>query len=188
MDHHSTTQPACVGKPVGRGADALWSYFARHRKRSIVGGVLAVLLAWLGYAYLHLFTTAGMEAHGIYPHVNLKEMGNFRFDETRGTVNDVPTLYRDLDGHKVQLVGQMYVDDTAALAVDHFQLVYSIQNCCFGGPPRVQERVFAHVAGARVGVVDGLARVVGILHVRAVAQGGRVTSLYDLDVQTVEAE
>ena len=86
------------------------------------------------------------------------------------------------------LVGQMYVDTSTAPVVDRFQLVYSIQNCCFNGPPKVQERVFAQVppGGRKVPVFGSLAKIYGTLHVRADRENGRVVSLYTLDVEKVE--
>ena len=43
----------------------------------------------------------------------------------------------------------MYAGGSAAPKVPAFQLVYSIQKCCFGGPPRVQERVFVNAPASK---------------------------------------
>jgi hypothetical protein len=144
-------------------------------------------LLWMTYTFIKLEVGSGIEQVGEYKMVNLKAMGNFPFDPTDGTVADVPEVYRKLDGQKVLLIGEMYVDFGAAATTDRFQLVWSIAQCCFGGPPLVQERVFAHAPeGQRVRVYDGLAKVYGTLNVRDIRENGQVVSLYDLDVERVE--
>jgi hypothetical protein len=160
----------------------------RNARLILLMGVVVTPPLWITFTYLRISGSAGIEDYGAFKNVNLKAMGNFRFDEVNGTCNDVPPIYRELDGQRVLLIGQMYSDTSASPMVDHFQLVYSIQNCCFNGPPLVQERVFAHVSGDKVPLLDGLARVKGVLHVRDIRNGGRITSLYDLDVESVEAE
>lgn len=155
----------------------------------VLAGLLLAPIAWMTYTYISLTVSQGIEQVGEYKKVDLKAMGNFSFDDRGGTVEDVPEVYRALDGQKVLLIGQMYSDFTAAPTVDRFQLVYSIQNCCFNGPPLVQERVFAHVPeGRRVPVYGGLAAVYGTLHVRPIRESGRVVSLYDMDVERVEPQ
>jgi hypothetical protein len=148
--------------------------------------VIAAPLGWMAYTFVKLSVTGGIEQVGDYKQVDLKSMGNFTFDDRKGTVKDVPEQYRALDGQKVLLVGQMYADLSADDMVNSFQLVYSIQKCCFGGPPKVQERVFAQAPGGKkVPVYSALAKVYGILHVRTKIEGGKVVSLYDMDVEKV---
>ena len=123
---------------------------------------------------------------GGYKEVNLKAMGNFVFDGQNGTVSDVPPQYRALDGQKVVLVGEMY-SSVGAAEVSRFELVYSIAKCCFGGPPKVQERVFCVVPNdGTVPILGGQARVTGTLHVAAQKEGDTINSLYTLDVHKVE--
>lgn len=106
----------------------------------------ALLFGWFLYVFLDQTLTGGIADRGSYVEVKeLKAMGNFAFDEKNGTVEDIPEKYRELDGKRVLLTGQMYAGDTAGPEVDRFQLVYSITDCCFNGPPRVQERVFVAV-------------------------------------------
>lgn len=153
---------------------------------------LLVVLApvgWFVYTFAKLSMSSGIEQVGEFKQVDLKSMGNFLFDDKIGTEKDVPQVYRALDGQKVLLKGQMYTDMSAEPAVESFQLVYSIQNCCFSGPPKVQERVFASAPpGKRVPFFDGLVRVYGTLHVRAIKQNGKVVSLYDMDVERIGPE
>lgn len=154
----------------------------------VVAAVILLPLAWMVWTFAKLSISSGIETSGEYTTVDLKSLGYFPFNETTGTVTDVPRQYAALDGKKMFLVGQMYVDTSTAPYVDQFQLVYSIQNCCFNGPPKVQERVFAHVppGGRRVPFFSGLAKIYGTLHVRVVKENGKVVSLYDLDVEKVE--
>ena len=155
----------------------------------IVALVIAAPLAWVVYTFATLSLGGGIEQVGDFKRVDLKSMGNFPFDDVIGTEKDVPDIYHKLDGQKVLLIGQMYSDFAAASRVDRFQLVYSIQNCCFNGPPKVQERVFAHTPkGKTVPIADGLAKVYGTLHVRTQRENGKVVSLYDMDVERVVAE
>jgi hypothetical protein len=166
---------------------------ARKKKISpqmlIIGLLLTLPLSWMVYTFTTLTLSSGVEhihdaALGDFKQVDLKAMGNFPFDDRVDDEKMVPEVYRSLDGQKVKLVGQMYADMSAEPTVDRFQLVYSIQNCCFNGPPKVQERIFATAPpNKKVPIYDGLAEVYGTLHVRAIRQGGKVVSLYDLEVQ-----
>lgn len=152
----------------------------------ILGLVLALPVGWMVYTFVKLSVGSGIEQVGDYKEVVLKAMGNFAFDETSADVNQVPEVYRQLDGQKLLLVGEMYSDSAADYATE-FQLVYSIQKCCFGGPPKVQERVFAKLPpGKKAPIYSGLVKVYGILHVKPELDNGRVISLYTLDVEKME--
>jgi hypothetical protein len=107
-----------------------------------------------------------------------------------GTLNDVPAIYRDLDGKKVVLEGFPYPTNYSGDAVPEFQFVYNIAKCCFGGPPKVQERVFAHTKdGSAIATpLQQFATLEGTLHVRLKKEAGHAVSLYDLDIEKVTAE
>jgi hypothetical protein len=77
--------------------------------------------------------------------VDLKGMGNFPLDPVRDTEAMIPKDVRELNGKKVKFDGEMFAPNAARNRVEEFQLVYSIVECCMGGPPKVQERVFAYV-------------------------------------------
>ena len=154
-----------------------------------VAAVILLPLAWMVWTFAKLSISSSIETVGKYTTVDLKSLGYFPFSDIDGTVADVPKQYAALDGKKMLLVGQMVPDNKdASPFVDHFQLVYSIQNCCFNGPPKVQERVFVHVpaGGRKVPVLGGLTKVYGTLHVRALRENGLVVSLYDMDVEKIE--
>ncbi len=155
----------------------------------LVGLIIAAPIAWMVYTFAKLSIGEGIEQVGEYKQVDLKSMGNFPFNDQTDGEAQVPEVYRRLDGQKVLLIGQQYVDYTAEPTVTRFQLVYSIQNCCFNGPPKVQERVFANAPkGKKVPVYGGLARVYGTLHVKAIRENGTVVSLYEMDIEKMAAD
>lgn len=150
-------------------------------------GVLIALLGTPLYLFLRETLTGGIQRNGDVYTVDLKAMGNFPFDPAVGSVNDVPEQFRKLDNKKVALEGQMYAPGSSSNEITDFQLVYSIAKCCFGGPPRVQERVFARApAGKTVQYYGGMARVIGTLHVQPVKQEGKIVSVFTMDVESTE--
>lgn len=156
----------------------------------VIAAVILGPLGWMVYIFAEQSLSHGIETVGNYKQVDLKAMGNFPFSDVSGTLTDIPQVYANLDGQKVLLIGEQYAGDSSAPVVDKFQLVYSIQKCCFGGPPKVQERVFAKVpqGGRRVPMYGSgtLAKVYGTLHVRPIVEHGQITSVYDMDIERVE--
>ena len=68
-----------------------------------------------------------------------------------------------------------------------FQLCYSITKCCFNGPPQVQHFVDCHVQdGANLEVYPNLVRIKGVLHVNVQYEAGKVKSVYQMDVESVD--
>src|SRR5688572_6497217 len=104
--------------------------------------VVGVPFAWMLWA---VFGQQTVVNRGDYYDVDLKAMGNFPFDPVRDTTAVIPKEILALDGKRVRFDGEMYAPGEAASRVTQFQLVYSIVECCLGGPPKVQERVFAFV-------------------------------------------
>lgn len=154
-------------------------------------GFVAVVLVLLGYpAYLYISdaVTGGMRQVGDYTEVNLKALGNFPFDAAAGTINDVPARWRELDGKKVQLEGEIWAPNEAGDSMTRFELVYSIAKCCFGGPPKVQERVYVVVPPEiRIpNLTNSFARVTGTLHVAPRSDAGQVVELYTLKLDKIE--
>jgi hypothetical protein len=152
-------------------------------------GVVAVLLGWPIYYFVHETITQGVVNHGDYSVVNLKAMGYFPLDPLRGNLADIPKVYRELDGKRVVLGGQIAYPDSAGSAVNQFQLVWNIVSCCFGGPPKVQERVFARTLGGHrmIRPVGDDARVTGFLHVKLKRdETGSIVSVYEMDVEKIE--
>ena len=156
----------------------------------IIGFALFVLmlLGYPMYVYVDSVVSGGIKDAGDgYKFVDLKAMSSFLFDQTGGTINDVPDKWRALDGQKVILEGEMWQPTSAGDSVDTFELVFSIAKCCFSGPPQIQHFVHAKVVeGKQVGYYRGLVRVRGTLHVDVKREAGKVTSVYQLDVESVE--
>ena len=163
-------------------------------RRSPINVRLVVLLGFLGLPFLYFgyiiidqALTGGIKDHGDYVEVDLKTLGSFPFDAALDDNSNIPEKWRKLDGRKVALVGEMYAGASAAPKVSRFQLVYSIQKCCFGGPPRVQERVFVSAPpGKPVEFSWTPVRVVGTLHVNAKRVDGQVETVFEMDVEQVE--
>jgi hypothetical protein len=150
-----------------------------------------LLFGWFLYVYLDQTLTGGIANHGDYVEVKeLKAMGNFLFDDLTGTDEDIPQQYRALNGKRVLLTGQLYPEQSAGPEVKRFQLVYNIGQCCFNGPPRVQERVFVLVPDhLRVAnVYDQRIRVYGKLDVacRRDPESGKVVAIYRMVADKVE--
>ena len=151
--------------------------------------VSAPFLLIIGSAVRHS-VTGGVTDRGGYKEVDLKSLGNFPFSTVDGRLEDVPQRFRELDGQKVLLRGFMYAPENAGSRGRKFQFVYNVANCCFNGPPQVQERVFGYAKDdVELFNESVFAEVTGKLHVRLVkdASTGQITSLYDMDVETAKA-
>lgn len=150
----------------------------------------AVVLFLIGtpvYIFVKENVTGGIETVGDTTKVDLKALGNFPFDDTVGTVSDIPARYRALDGKKVQLEGEVFAPDEAGDSMSQFQLVYSIAKCCFGGPPKVQERVFVEVPQSMKvpNLSYNFARVTGTLHIDLKREEGKSTAVYILKMDDI---
>ena len=157
----------------------------RINVRLVVFLVLVTLpFAWCLWMILDQRTIIN---RGDYYEVDLKAMGNFPLDPVRDTEEVIPPEIRNLNGKKVRFEGEMYAPDEAG-NVTQFQLVYSIVECCLGGPPKVQERVFAFAPeGKRVRNYSGRqVTCVGTLHVKVEKVGGEAVSIFTMDVDEVE--
>src|SRR5687768_11320969 len=91
----------------------------RERLRDRINFRLVALLAlvslpflWVLYTFVAQKVTGGVVNKGDYYQVDLRSLGYSPFDQSNGTINDVPERYRQLDGKRVVLVGEMY-DDTS---------------------------------------------------------------------------
>ncbi len=150
--------------------------------------VVLGLLGYPAYVYFNSVLNGGIERSGQYLKVDLKAMGNYPFPADNAKPADIPAKWRALDGKKVLLMGEVWAPNEAGDHMTNFELVYSIAKCCFGGPPKVQERVFAHVPkDMRIpNLTYSFANVYGTIHVGVKEDNGVVTSVYDLDVQKIE--
>ena len=162
--------------------------FERINLRMIV--FIAVIGCFIGYPIyqcLRLALTHGIIHHDGYSEVDLKSMVSFEMDPDLGSEADVPADIRKLDGTKVLLEGEMWTPNGAGANVDNFVLVYSISQCCSGTQRKVQHMVTSTVPpGKQVSFYSGRVRVLGTLHIKAEREGGRIQSLFKLDVDSVE--
>jgi hypothetical protein len=150
-------------------------------------GVVLLLIGAPVYIYVDSVLSGGIKHAGDREIVELKALSNFPFDQENGTINDVPKKWRELDGKRVELVGELWAPNSASYELNKFELVYSIAKCCTSGPPQIQHFVQSTVKDGRtVPFYDGLVRVVGTLHVDVKKDGGRVSQVYALDVESVE--
>ena len=149
--------------------------------------IIAIPFLW---AMWLIFGADTITKHGDYYAVDLKGMGNFPFDSKRDTEKAIPKDVLALNGKKVVFEGEMYAPNEASTYVHDFQLVYSIVACCMGGPPKVQERVFANVPeGKRIRNYSGQqVTCTGTLHVKVVRDPtGEAVSVFTMDVDDVKA-
>ena len=191
-----STLDASPGPRQGAAAAAPVPYQPVSKKpaRSRFNLRLIVLLAlvaapflYFGYIIIDQSLNGGVTKRGDYYDVDLKSLGYFPFDAAKDDISNVPSRWRELDGKRVALQGEMYAPEAAGDNLSNFQLVYSIQKCCFNGPPRVQERVFASVPKGQVRYYPQVVRVVGTLHVTAQRdEVGQVSKLYEMDVESVD--
>ncbi len=152
---------------------------------------IAIILGVLGYPIFLLVQgalTHGISKRGDHFAADLKQIGFFELNPQTATINDVPADYRALDGKRVSLEGFMYPTTQSGDRVSEWQLVYNIQKCCFNGPPKAQERVFAATRdGHFVDYSNGMIRMLGTLHVEVRKDpAGNIASVYTMDVDKVE--
>ena len=148
--------------------------------------VVLLLVGYPVYVFLESALTGGIRDRGGYKEVDLKAMSLFHFDQESGTIEDVPQKWRELDGQKVKVVGEMWDPYSAGNQVVGFQLVYSIAKCCFSGPPQIQHFVQARVVpGKSVGYDTGPVEVTGTLRVNVTRNElGKITGVYHLEVES----
>jgi hypothetical protein len=160
-----TPAAASASAPAARSPSYVNSDVRRPRPRVslrlvVVLALLAAPFLYFGYVILDQSLHGGVTNRGSYYDVDLKSLGYFPFDANKDGIDHV----------------------------DAFELVYSIQKCCFNGPPRVQERVYATAGkNATVNYYPQIVRVVGTLHVTARRnEVGAIEKLYELDVESVD--
>jgi hypothetical protein len=151
--------------------------------------VFSLLVGIPVYKFVKTQLNHGIEHDGDLDRVDLKSLGNFHFDDVNGSINDIPPDFRALDGKRVALEGFIWAGSGAGDKVNSFQFVYNIQKCCFGGPPLVQERVFAFVPhGGTVDYLPDEIRAIGKLHVvlNKDHDTGKIVTVYTMDVEKTE--
>ena len=158
------------------------------RLRKVVLTIVAIyLLMVLVFQGMTGSFSHGIHRQGDFYAVDLRAMSDFSLDQLNGRTEDIPKPYRELDGKRVTLVGQMWSPNTSAGKVTRFDLVYSINSCCFSGPPKVQHFVHATTNDTEpVALRTGLVNVTGRLHVGVERDSGGLVSVYRIDVEDVK--
>ena len=150
--------------------------------------VIGFLVGYPIYILIDAQMSGGVKnaANG-YKLVDLKAMSTFEFDQTNGTITDIPKKWRELDGQKVIMRGEMWDSRGAGPNVETFELCYSIAKCCFSGPPLVQHFIHATpVRNAQLAYYSGQVEVKGILHVKVEHDAGKVSRIYSVEAQSVD--
>jgi hypothetical protein len=149
--------------------------------------VLCAPVIWLVWIFTASAISGGVVNRGEYLEVDLFKMSNFEMDQVDGTDQGIPKQFRDLDGKRVMLVGEMYQPYAVGGTIAEFDLVYSISKCCVTASPKIQHFVRSTaMQDKQVGYYSGLVRVLGRLHVGVQKVNGRVGSVYRLDVESVK--
>jgi len=172
--------------PLSYGYKEPWTSKINFRMLAFAG-VLLLLIGYPIYVYVDSVVSGGIhDAGNGYKEVDLKAMSVFPFDQINGTIDDVPKKWRELDGKKVVVYGEMWDTQGAGDSVQHFQLCYSIAKCCFSGPPQVQHFVDSRVApGREIQYYPNQVKVTGTLHVNVQRDADKVKRVYALDVETL---
>lgn len=155
-------------------------------------GVFALIFGFIAWTWLEATLTGGIKHAGDHVEVDLKAMSSFPMNQQTGTINDVPPEFRALDGKTVVLVGEQAPGATQTDGMARkFDLVYSVQNCCYTGDPQIQH--FVHITvppEAAIKVGSGrMLRVKGVLKVDVTrdAELNKITGVYHVTASEIES-
>ena len=116
--------------------------------------------------------------------LGIKELGNFRYDPTKG--GTIPDDIKKLSGARIKTRGYMVPLDQAE-NITEFQLVPSLFACCFGQPPQIQHTLIVHTPkGKAVGYYPEEIIVDGTLKVDEKKDDGYTISLFEIDCNSVK--
>jgi hypothetical protein len=153
-------------------------------------GLLVLVFGSVAWKFIDLALSSGIKDHGDYFAVDLKTMSDWEMDPFLATDKVIPAQFRALDGKRVQLIGEIAPGAVARGGVASFDLVYSVQKCCFEGSPKIQHFIKCKVVpGGKAELSSGLVKVIGTLHVgiqRDPENPNQVTSVFRVDVESVE--
>jgi hypothetical protein len=158
-----------------------------------VGVVSVLVLGLVGYAMKVTYESVikgGVVNRGEFYEVDLKSLSNFDMDPIMGSVADVQPRFRDLDGKKILLKGQVAPGGySAGSQTDKFQICYSVANCCFGGTMKAQHFVLCRPSNGKTLAAFGPyteVEVHGTLHIKVIKEAGQVSSIFQMDVDSVD--
>jgi hypothetical protein len=154
----------------------------------LLAAIAFIFIGFPFFIWARDFLGGGIVNHGDYAEVNLKAMSGFDLDQMNGQPTDVPLRFRELEGKRVALVGQMWAPNYAADgSLTYFLLCDSRRR--YDQAPLAQQFVYAYV---RLGVPahydDGKVRVWGTLHIkfRRDPTTGVIKSVYACDVDRID--
>jgi len=155
-------------------------------------GLVALLVGYPVYQFVLYSVNGGVirghDDKGDYLEVDLFAMSQIDLNPTDGTNDSINKEWRALDGKRVALTGEMWLGNRTN-GGNSFDLVYSIQKCCFNGPTKVQHFVKCTIPeGKKVDFTSSRVMVIGTLHVgvQRDADSPLITSVYRVDVESVK--
>jgi hypothetical protein len=149
--------------------------------------VILVPVGLMAYIYVRELVTGGIVDRGEFVEVDIKAMSSFEMDQSNATLQDIPEKWRQLDGKKVLLEGEVVPSNYAGNSMGDFQICYSVAKCCVSTAPKVQHFIDVRIApGRRVEINGNLVRVMGTLRVNLVKENGRILSVWQLDAEKLE--
>ena len=163
-----------------------WSMITRV---GLVVGIVGFLVGFALYESFNIIWRGGIVDRGDYVEVDLKAMSTFEMDQSNATLADIPEKYRNLDGKKVLLQGEVAPTTFSSGGGNNFSLCYSVAKCCFGGPPKVQHFIDCRIPdGKSFGALntDGQIKVFGTFRVEVRKSGDKIQSVFHMDVQRIE--
>jgi hypothetical protein len=87
----------------------------------------------------------------------------------------------------VILYGEIAPTTFASRSLNQFDLVYSVQKCCFSGQPQIQHFIQSQMKdGGQAPYYSGLVKAKGTLHVDVKHDQGKVASVYQFEVESLE--
>jgi len=146
-----------------------------------------VLLISCGAIAYRLIPNPSLRRSGDLWQVDLRALGDFYFDESNGTIQDVPQKWRNIDGQRIEVHGFPCVTSYAGDLIPEFQFVSSFRSE-HRGPPHVQERIFAHSTKMKDGMPNyemQYCKLVGTFHIQPKVIEGKVVCLFTMDVESI---
>src|SRR2546425_1177238 len=82
-------------------------------RMAIFAIVILALIGYPVYVFLTAAITGGISRRGDLLVVDLKAMSDFDLDQINATSDAIPSRFRDLDGKRVIVTGEMWAPDIA---------------------------------------------------------------------------
>lgn len=159
-----------------------------RQRRHLIIAIIAAALLLAGSAWLLIPPPRGPS----YAPIDIRDLSAADTDPADGTLADVPSYVRGLNGRKVVIEAEPYEidpDNPRDGADLHFRLAYSLNS--WGSPGAGQKYVSAHMPSAQLPSDfrrDAYVAAYGTLHVTPVTDPftGVTTQGYSLDVDRLE--